>query len=254
MRLQGKVALVTGASRGIGRASAIELARQGADVAINYRSHADEAESAAAAARAFGRRAIVVAGDVADRKADEALVEATVEQLGRIDILVANAARSIRKPFVELTQEDMDFTFGITFWGVFHCCQVAARRMIAQGSGGSIVVVSSPHAWVPFKNCVPYNSAKAAINQMAETIANELAPHRIRVNIVEPGWTDTPGERRHSTEEQLQEGGRRLPLGRLGTPEDVAHGVAYLASDDASYVTGSTLRIDGGFVLPRPGF
>jgi len=252
MKLQGRVALVTGASRGIGKACALELAREGADVAVNYRSHPEEGEETAASVRALGRRAIVLGGDVADRSADERLVRDTVRELGRLDILVANAARGVRKPFVELTEEEMAFALGVTLWGVFHCCQFAARQMIAQGGGGSIVVVSSPHAWVPFKNCVPYNTAKAGVNQMALTIANELAPHRIRVNIVEPGWTDTPGERRYSTEEQLREGGSRLPLGRLGTAEDIAHGVVYLVSDDASYVTASTLRIDGGFVLPRP--
>jgi glucose 1-dehydrogenase len=252
MKLKGKVALITGASRGIGRACAIEFAREGADVAINYRSHADEAEEVARAVREAGRRAVVLQGDVADRKRDEELVETTVAELGRLDILVANAANSVRKPFIELTESDMADTLAVTLWGVFHCCQFAARRMVTQGEGGNIVVVSSPHAWFPLKNCVPYNTAKAGINQMALTIANELAKYRIRVNLVEPGWTDTPGEREFATEEQLAEGGRRIPLGRLGRADEIARGVVYLASEDASYVTASNLRIDGGFVLPRP--
>ena len=252
MKLKGKVALITGASRGIGRSCAIEMAREGADVAINYRSHPDEAEEVARIVRESGCRAITLQGDVADRKRDEELVEKTVAELGRLDILVANAAYSVRKPFIELTEKEMADTFAVTFWGVFHCCQFAARRMVAQGQGGNIVVVSSPHAWFPFKNCVPYNSAKAGINQMTLTIANELAKERIRVNLVEPGWTDTPGEREFFTEEQLTAGGKRIPLGRLGHPDEVARGVVFLVSQDASYITASNLRIDGGFVLPRP--
>ncbi len=252
MTLEGKVALVTGASRGIGKASAIGLAQAGADVAVNYRTHAEEAEETAASVRALGRRAILLQGDVADRGRDQEMVETTVEKLGRLDVLVANAAHSVRKPFIELTEEDMASTLAVTLWGVFHCCQFAARQMVAQKQGGSIIVVSSIHAWFPLKNCVPYNAAKAGINQMAMTIANELAKYRIRVNIVEPGWTDTPGERQYATEQELQEGGRQLPLGRLATAEEVANGIVFLASDAASYVTASNFRMDGGFTLPRP--
>ena len=252
MKLEGKVALVTGASRGIGRACAIEMAREGADVAINYRTHADEAEAVADLVRGLGRRALAIQGDVAERARCHDLVEQTVAQLGRLDVLVANAAHSIRKPFIELEEKDMADALAVTLWGVFHCCQFAARHMVARRAGGNIVVISSPHAWFPLKNCVPYNTAKAGVNQMALTIANELAKHRIRVNIVEPGWTDTPGERQYSTEEELEEGGRALPLGRLARSEEIARGVVFLASEDASYVTAANLRIDGGFALPRP--
>ena len=131
---------------------------------------------------------------------------------------------------------------GVSLWGVMHCCQFAARKMLAQGDGGNIVVMSSVHA------VMAYNTAKAGINHLA----NELAPHRIRVNVIEPGWTDTPGERDYATEEDLQKQRKRLPLGRLGTIEDIAKGTAYLGSEDGAYVTGTVLRIDGGFVLPRP--
>jgi glucose 1-dehydrogenase len=251
MKLNGRVALITGANRGIGKGCALEMAREGADVAINYRTHSDEAEAVAAEVRALGRRALVVGGDVADRSADEGMVRAVLSELGKLDILVANAAASIRKPFLELSVEDMRFTLGVSLWGVFHCCQLAARQMVDQGQGGSIVVISSVHAVMPYKNSLPYNTAKAGINHMARTMANELAEHRVRVNIVEPGWTDTPGERKHATDEELREGGKHLPLGRLASIEDIAKGVAFLASDDASYITGATLRIDGGFVLPR---
>jgi glucose 1-dehydrogenase len=177
------------------------------------------------------------------------MVEETVGQLGRIDVVVANAAFSVRKPFLELEEEEVKRVFGVSFWGVFHIAQFGARQMVAQGEGGSIVVISSVHARLPVKRSLPYNTCKAAINHMSRTLANELAQHRIRVNVIEPGLTDTPGERVYSNEEELAERGRGLPLGRIGTIEDIGSGVAYLVSDEASYVTGATLIIDGGLVL-----
>ncbi len=254
MSLEGKVALITGANRGIGEGCALELARRGADIAVNYRHHGEEAEAVAEAVRRLGRRAIVLQGDVSDRQKDEELVRSTVSELGSLDILVANAAASIRKPFIDLTEEDLRFTIDICLWGVVHCCQFSARQMVAQGRGGNIVVVSSVHAVLPIKNSLPYNTAKAGINHMARTMASELVGDGIRVNILEPGWIDTPGERTFSSEDEIKQAGQRLPMSRLGTIEEIGKGVAFLASDDASYVTGSTLRVDGGFVLPPPGF
>ena len=254
MSLEGRVALITGANRGIGEGCALELARRGADIAVNYRSHGEEAEAVAEEIRRLGRRAIVLQGDVSDRQKDEEMVRATVSELGSLDILVANAAASVRKPFVDLTEEDLRFTIDVCLWGVIHCCQFAARQMVAQGRGGNIVVVSSVHAVLPIKNSLPYNTAKAGINHMARTMASELVGEGIRVNILEPGWIDTPGERTFSSEDEIKEAGQRLPMSRLGTIEEIGKGVAFLASDDASYVTGSTLRVDGGFVLPPPGF
>lgn len=123
--------------------------------------------------------------------------------------------------------------------------------MVSQGQGGSIIVISSVHASRPYPLATEYNAAKAAVNQMAATWAAELARHRIRVNVIEPGWIDTPGEREFYSEEQIRQMGAKLPLGRLGKPEEIARGVLFLASEeDSSYVTGSCLRIDGGFVLP----
>jgi glucose 1-dehydrogenase len=123
--------------------------------------------------------------------------------------------------------------------------------MVKQGTGGSIVMISSVHAYRPFPLSTAYNGAKAAVNHMAFTWAVELAPHRIRVNVVEPGWIDTPGERESFGEQYVREKGRKLLLGRIGEPEDIANAVLYLVSDDASYVTGTCLRVDGGFILPR---
>jgi len=249
MKLKDKVAIVTGASLGIGRAVAVELAAQGADVAVNYVRHAGEAEKAVEEIRALGRRAIACQADVGDRAQDERMLEETLKAFGRVDILVSNAAYSIRKPFLELTPEDVEKTWSVSLWGVFHTCQLSAKQMVKQGTGGNIVLVSSVHAERPYPRSTSYNAAKAAVNQMAFTWANELIPYGIRVNVVEPGWTDTPGERNYNTEEQLREGGKLVPIGRLARAEEVAKGVAFLVSEDASYIVGSCLRIDGGFVL-----
>jgi len=250
MKLKDKVAIVTGASRGIGRAIAIELAAQGADVAVNYARHAGEAEEVAAGIRRLGRRAILCQADVGDRAQDQRMLDATLNEFGRVDILVSNAAYSIRKPFLELKPEDVEKTWSVSLWGVFHTCQLAARQMVKQGHGGNIVIISSVHAGRPYLRSTSYNAAKAAVNQMGFTWAAELIQYGIRVNVVEPGWTDTPGERNYATEAELREGGKVVPIGRLARSEEVAKGVAFLVSDeDASYIVGSCLRIDGGFVL-----
>jgi glucose 1-dehydrogenase len=246
--LAGKVAIVTGAARGIGQAIAIELARRGADVAVCDLAGTKET---VAAVESFGVRALAHCMDVGDRKAAERLFNVTEDRFGRIDIMVNNAAQTVRKPLVELEIADMEKTLSTTFWGVFHFSQLAARRMIARGEGGNIVAISSVLAHIPHVNSSPYNGAKAAVNQMTRTWALELAPHRIRVNAVEPGWTDTPGERSFATEAELLAGGAGLPLGRLGSPEDIAKAVAFLVSDDAAYITGTVLSVDGGISLVR---
>ena len=245
--LTGKVALITGSSRGIGRGCALEMAKAGADIVVNYRTHRAEAEEVSATIERMGRRAIVVGADVSDREQVDALVAAAIEELGKVDIAVCNAAFSIRAPFLDLTIEDMQQTLDVTLWGVFHVAQASARHMVGRGQGGAILFISSVHAVIPVPECVPYNTAKAGINHMASTIANELSSHRIRVNVVEPGWIDTPGERKHVSEKELQIKGKGLPWGRMGSIEDMGKAATYLCSDAADYVTGAVLRADGGF-------
>ena len=253
MKLKNKVAIVTGSSRGIGRATAIELARNGADVAVNAYSHPEEGCEVVREIQGLGRRSFLFQGSVADRAQDEAMVRETVERLGRLDIMVANAAYSIRKPFLEMEVEEVEKTWGVTLWGVFHCCQLAARQMVKQGDGGSIAIVSSVHAFRPYALSTAYNGAKAAINHMSATWAAELAQYRIRVNVLEPGWIDTPGERAYASDQQIKERGSKLLMGRLGTSEEMAKAVLFMVSEeDSSYMTGSVLRADGGFVLPKP--
>jgi glucose 1-dehydrogenase len=244
--LAGKVAMVTGAARGIGRACALRFAADGADLILN--DCCPEMTSLASAVENMGRRVLVHYADVANAASVEAMLAESEEKFGRLDILVNNAAWSIRKPFLDLRLTDARRTFDVTFWGSFHCTQQAARIMGRHG-GGSIVMISSVHAVRPYPNAAAYNGAKAALNHFAASIALELAPQRIRVNTVEPGWIDTPGERLHNTEMQLEEGKQKLPMGRLGAADEVADAVAYLCSESASYVTGSTLRVDGGFSL-----
>jgi glucose 1-dehydrogenase len=249
-KLNGRVAIVTGAARGIGAASAIELAASGADVVLNDLKPAAEAAATVERIEALGRRAVYVQGDVATPEVNAALVEAAVRQLGRVDIVVANAGRGLRKPFVEVTVEEARSLFDLIYWAGFYLGQAAARQMIKQGWGGAMVFISSVHAVGAYANAVAYNAAKAALNHTARTMALELAPHRIRVNWIEPGWIDTPGERLAFGDATVERGGELLVWGRLGRPEEIAKGVLFLASDDSSYMTGAGLRIDGGYTLP----
>lgn len=251
MSLNGKVALVTGGASGIGRATALELAAHGVDVAVLDLAAPAQASSLLAEIEKLGRRALYFHGDVGDRASVADLIEQTVAKFGRLDILVNNAGINVRKPLLDLEVEDVEKVWHVILWGTFHCSQLAARQMVRQGQGGSIVNISSVHAYRPFPTATAYNGAKAAINHMAATWAGELAQHGIRVNSIEPGWIDTPGERRTFSTETIEREGKKLPLGRLGQPEEIARAVRFLASDDASYITGTILRVDGGFILPR---
>ncbi len=250
MSLSGKTALVTGASLGIGRGVAIGLAQAGADVAINYHSHADEAESAAEEIRRAGRRALTIRADVADNEAVEEMVRRVVGELGRLDIAVSNAVYSDREPFYEADLTGFKRTVDVTMWGAFHLLRGAARQMIDQGGGGVIVFISSPHAYIPVPRSMAYNMSKAATDQMARTAAIELIDHRIRVNTIHPGWIDTPGERKFVSEEQIREFGQKLPWKRIGRPDEIARGVVFLCDPASDYVTGAELLIDGGNTLP----
>lgn len=250
MRFEGRNALVTGASRGIGRACALQLASEGANVAVNYRSHPDEAEEVVEQIRKMGRKALAVQADVAEMESVEKMVADTAAELGSLDHYVSNAAYSDRELMLNADLEDFRRTVDVTMWGAFFGVRTAARQMVSEGSGGSIAVVSSPHAVLAIPTAMAYNMSKAAIDHMARTAAIELAPHRIRVNIVHPGWIDTPGERKFFSEEQIEEGGKALPWGRLGKPEEIGNAIAFVLSDDAEYMTGSTLTMDGGVSLP----
>ena len=253
--LKGQAALVTGASQGIGLATAVALAEAGARVAFNYRQQPRDATDAVAKLSAAGRQAILLAGDVAEPEAVGRLVDRTVAAFGRLDIAVSNAAYSDRQPFYEADMDGFRRTVDVTMWGAFHLVRAAARQMIAQhqvgtSQGGSIVIISSPHAYVPIPRSMAYNMSKAAIDQMARTAAMELVEHKIRVNVVTPGWIDTPGERKFADEETIRRAGEKLPWRRLGRPEEIGRGVVFLCDPASDYITGSSLLIDGGITLP----
>ena len=250
MRLAGKVALVTGASSGIGKATAWALAEAGADVALNYYSMPESAEELAGRVRALGRKALLFPVDVADQAAVEGMVGRVAAELGRLDVYVACAYYSDREFFHTADMAGFRRTLDVTMWGAFYGLRACANVMIRQGQGGNMVLISSGHAVNAIPTCMAYNMAKAAVDQMARTAALELARHRIRVNLVYPGWTDTPGERKYYSQEVLAGTGARLPWGRLGRPEEVARGVLFLVDPDSDYITGSILQIDGGVHLP----
>ena len=248
--LTGRVALVTGASLGIGRATAIALATAGARVAVNYRSSDEQANEVVQAIHDLGSRAIKLQGDVADYDAVEQMVADTVGEFGKLDIAVSNAAYSDRELFHEADLAGFRRTVDVTMWGAFNLTRTATRQMIDKGNGGAIVLVSSPHAFIPAPRAMAYNMSKAALEHMAKTAAIEVAEHRIRINMIQPGWTDTPGERKFASEETLQKAGAKIPLGRLGTSEEMADGILFLCDPRHEYMTGATLLIDGGISLP----
>jgi NAD(P)-dependent dehydrogenase (short-subunit alcohol dehydrogenase family) len=247
--LSGKAALVTGAQQGIGKAIALALAREGADVAINYLDDAAMAEDVAAAVRAMGPRAITVAGDVSVSGVPEHLVGATVSAFGKIDVLVNNAGVFPRVAFLQMTEADWDFVHSINLKAGFFCAQSAARSMVAAGNGGTIVNLASSSIFGASPRGVHYAASKGGVVSMTRAMAVELAPFKIRVNAIAPGLTDTAQPRYGSTEEELAERAASLPLGRMGLPEDIANVAVFLASDKSAFITGQTVHPNGGLFM-----
>jgi glucose 1-dehydrogenase len=255
MRFAGRTYIITGASRGIGRSLALTLGKEHANVGINFRSHPAEAQAVADEITQAGGKALLLQADVASQPAVEEMITKTIAAFGKLDGYVSNAAYSDRQLMIEADMEGFRRTIDVSMWGAFYGLRAAAQQMVKQGvdalgHGGSIVIVSSPHAVIPIPTAMAYNMAKAAIDHMARTAAIELASHRVRVNVMHPGWIDTPGERKFFSDEQLAKGAQDLPWKRLGTPEEIAKALAYMLSDDADYMTGSTFLLDGGVSLP----
>lgn len=250
MNLTGKNFFITGSSKGIGRGCAIECARAGANIAINYRSEDGTAQQVAEEVRKLGRKALLLQGDVADQATIERLIAQAATEFGQLDGFVSNAVYSDRELMIDAKMEGFRRTIDVSMWGAFYGVRAAAQTMVKQGKGGVITVISSPHAVIAIPTSMAYNMAKAAIDHMARTAAIELAKEKIRVNVVHPGWIDTPGERKFFTDEQLSQGAESIPWQRLGQPNEIGKLVAFMMSDDCDYMTGSTVLMDGGISLP----
>ena len=244
--LDGKVALVTGGSRGIGRAVARRLAADGAAVAVGYRTRAEEAEAVVAACREDGGvDAWAVAADLASVEGVRTLFGGVAERFGRLDVLVNNAGRTERSPIADTTEEAYDETFATNAKATFFALQEAARRM---ADGGCIVNLSSVRTLTGTPGTAAYAAAKAAVEVFTRVAAKELGTRGITVNAVAPGATDTDMIRSVNSPEALAQMAAASPFGRLGAPEDVADVVAWLASDAARWVTGQTIHANGGLV------
>jgi L-rhamnose 1-dehydrogenase len=247
MLLENKVVLVTGASSGIGKAAAIGAARHGADVAINY--HGDDAGAADAVAQieALGRKAIAVKGDVAEVQTAAEFVAAAVSAFGRIDVFVNNAGICPFHTFLDMPPEVMERTMRVNLHGAYYMVQAAANQMVRQGHGGSIIAVSSISALVGGGMQTHYTPTKAGVSSLMQSTAIALGPHGIRCNAVLPGTIETAINKDDLADPKKREYmAGRIPLGRLGEPEDLAGPIVFLASDLARYVTGAALLVDGG--------
>lgn len=245
--LTEKVALVTGASRGIGRAIAVTLAEAGADVVVNYSGSEEAAKKTASLVEGFGRRALLVRADVSDASQVEEMVKQTIDAFGRVDILVNNAGITRDNLLMRMKEEEFDAVIATNLKGVFNCMKAVSRPMMKQKIG-RIINISSVVATLGNAGQANYVAAKAGVEGLTRSAARELASRNITVNAVAPGFivTDMTDKLGTETKEQLLS---QIPLAKLGQPEDVAKAVRFLASDDAAYVTGQTLHIDGGMSM-----
>lgn len=252
--LEGRVALVTGARSGIGHAIAQELARQGADVAINDLADNAEVEAVVQAIAGLGRKAIAAPGDVSNAQQVAGMVETTVEHLGRLDIMVNNAGIEKKTPFLDVAESEFDRVIAVNLKGTFLCAQAAARAMVRQGTGGKIINISSIHEDLPMPGNSPYCASKGAIRMLTRTLALELAPHHINVIGVGPGAVATPINRDVlASSGLLDQLKAQIPWGRLAAPEEIARVVAFLSSSAADYLTGTTVFVDGGMMHQASG-
>lgn len=259
--LTGQKAIVTGASSGIGRACAIALAEAGADVAVNYRGGAEKAAEVVGEIEALGRRGLAVQADVSKEDDVKAMFAEVIDAFGTVDILVNNAGLQQDAPFAEMTLEQWNKVIGVNLTGQFLCTREAVAEFRRRGivpevscSAGKVICMSSVHEAIPWAGHVNYAASKGGVMLMAKSVAQEVAPDRIRVNSVAPGAVRTPINRdAWETDEAYEKLMRLVPYNRIGEPADIGRTVAWLASDQADYIVGSTIYVDGGMML-YPGF
>jgi 3-oxoacyl-[acyl-carrier protein] reductase len=247
MSLSGKVALVTGGARGIGRATVLELAKSGADVAINYAGSEAAAKQVAEEVESLGRKAIIIQANVADSASVGEMVKKVVDEFGKLDILVNNAGITKDNLLMRMKEEEWDAVIDVNLKGVFNCIKAVTRQMMKQRSG-RIINISSVVGVMGNPGQANYVAAKAGVIGLTKTTARELASRGITVNAIAPGYIET--DMTSKLGEDVKEGMMSLiPLARLGHPEDIAKAVRFLTSEDASYITGQTLHVDGGMVM-----
>jgi glucose 1-dehydrogenase len=259
--LQGQPALVTGANSGIGRAVALALGRAGADVVVNYVANPDAAEAVVDAIRGFGRRALAIRADVSREDDVEAMFDEAVKAFGTLHIVVCNAGLQRDAPFHQMTLDQWNTVIGINLTGQFLCARAAvrefARRGIDEGistAAGKIIHMSSVHDMIPWAGHANYAASKGGVAMLMKSLAQEVAPLRIRVNAIAPGAIRTPiNTSAWNTPEAYAELMKLVPYKRIGEPEDIGQAAVWLASDASDYVTGTSLFVDGGMTL-FPGF
>jgi len=247
MRLQGKTALVTGSSKGIGQAIAIRYAEEGADVVVNYNSDPKGAEETVSRIQATGRRAIAIKGDLGSVASVRALVEQGWESLGGLDVLVNNAGVESHAPFWDVTESDYDKVLDINLKGVFFATQTFVNKLRADGRSGKVINISSVHEELPFPNFASYCASKGGLKMLTRNLAVELGPLGITINSIAPGAIETPiNAKLLSDPQKVGALTAQIPLGRIGKTDDVAGLAVFLASADSDYANGATFTVDGG--------